>query len=507
MNKWVMKCREGLISVLENESLFLLAAFLLRGILFVDPLKWHMEEMTRIYTYMLCPWGGLLIGLRLFRVHTGETKAGTELPLLFLLFAWIVFPLLFRFGATFNNAVTDIGYAIVFFGLYASLRERPEHVRRRRFFEMGVLFSALAIVWGGLLLYCAFTGIRFGQETGGTIFGVQKGILYGGVHYNTVGMMAIGCLYMGIGLFEGSDRLIFRVLGVLASAVMILVIILAQSRSCRYAMLIAFAFGSFVRVLYLPFRNRIFQKGIAFVCAVCVLVGGYFLSSMLMNLALTHYARLSAGKTQTTGVVEQDTVAHEERMIESGDLNVTLTPEYAESDSVFVMNLPVSGAKAEGDMTGKARVAVDATFSDRTNVWRNLFDLWRSDFKKLLIGRGVGNTGSLIAHDTIHEADGTAAVHNTYLQFVADFGLIGFALQIAFFILILPGVLRGLAAGGNGSARGNLSMGMMAVAILAIGMMESAPLGQMTPANLMLYTSLAFLTAAGDRCSCKKTAD
>jgi hypothetical protein len=93
------------------------------------------------------------------------------------------------------------------------------------------------------------------------------------------------------------------------------------------------------------------------------------------------------------------------------------------------------------------------------------------------------------------------------LQFVADFGLIGFILQIAFFIVILPSSLRGLATGIRKSTNGNLSMGMMVVAIFAIGMMESAPLGQMTPTNLMLYTALAFLTADGDLQSCQKTTE
>ena len=115
MDQLTVKCRNGLMCILENEALFLLAAFLLRGILFVDTLKWHMEDLTRLYTYVLCPWGGALIGLRLARL--GQKKSGSEMPVLFLLFIWIVVPLLWRFGPTFNNIVTDIGYAMVFFGL------------------------------------------------------------------------------------------------------------------------------------------------------------------------------------------------------------------------------------------------------------------------------------------------------------------------------------------------------------------------------------------------------
>lgn len=50
----------------------------------------------------------------------------------------------------------------------------------------------------------------------------------------------------------------------------------------------------------------------------------------------------------------------------------------------------------------------------------------------MLIGNGVGHTGSKIVEGTIHEESGAVAVHNTYLQWAADFGLIGFALEAVF---------------------------------------------------------------------------
>ena len=476
MDQLAVKCRKGLMCILENEALFLLAAFLLRGILFVDTLKWHMEGLTRLYTYVLCPWGGALIGLRLARL--GQKKSGSEMPVLFLLFVWIVVPLLWRFGPTFNNIVTDIGYAMVFFGLYASIREREENVRERRLLEMGVLFTVLSVIWCGLLVYCAVTGKQFGEDTGGLPFGVFRGFLFAGIHYNSVGMMAIGCLFMSMALFACGKAVLLRAAGAAGAVLAALVIILSQSRTSRYAMLIALAFGAFMKMWVWPgMKNGGIRKILAVLCAAMVLAGGYALSGLITRAALAHYVKLSG---QTAENVQESGVQNEAGILQN------------------VAETMVVSAAAESQMTGKSREAVDATFSDRTNIWRNLFDLWRGDLKKMLIGRGVGNTGSLIAHDTIHEADGTAAVHNTYLQFIADFGLIGFILQAAFLLCILPRLFRGVCYGAGHGESGLLSMGMLVVAVLLIGLMESAPLGQMTPTNLVLYPALAFLTAKGE---------
>lgn len=483
MDQLAVKCRKGLMCILENEALFLLAAFLLRGILFVDTLKWHMEDLTRLYTYVLCPWGGALIGLRLARL--GQKKSGSEMPVLFLLFIWITVPLLWRFGPTFNNIVTDIGYAIVFFGVYASIREREETVRERRLLEMGVLFTVLSIIWCGLLLYCAVTGKQIGEDTGGLPFGVFRGFLFAGIHYNSVGMMAIGCLFMSMALFACGKRALLRAAGAAGAVLAALVIILSQSRTSRYAMLIALAFGAFMKMWVWPgMKNGGIRKILAVLCAAMVLAGGYALSGLITRAALAHYEKL-AGQTGTQTGQTAESVQESETQNGEGILQ-------------GVAETMVASAAAESNMTGKSREAVDATFSDRTNIWRNLFDLWRGDLKKMLMGRGVGNTGRLIAHDTIHEAEGSAAVHNTYLQFMADFGLIGFMLQAAFLLCILPRLFRGVSYGAEHGESGLLSMGMLVVAVLLIGLMESAPLGQMTPTNLVLYPALAFLTAKGE---------
>ena len=470
MEKAIEKGRMCLMALLGNEALFLLAAYLLRGILFIDPFKWHMESMTNLYAYILCPWGGYLIAARLYRLKMGQ-KAGREMPLLFILFAWISVPLLWRFGATFNNVVTDIGYAIVFFGLYASIRELPEEERGRRLSEMSVLFTILGLIWGSLLLYCAVTGTVWGQDTGGEIFGVKWNLLYCGVHYNSLGMMASGCLFMALALFERNRNIALRILGLLTALILILCIILSQSRTARYAMLIAFSIGVFLLVFMRAKWRAPVRLLVSLVLSAAVLVGGYELAGRIMDLALTHYANLANGKAfSADAYVETMMLGSTEALAEEAEVK-----------------------------KGEARVAVDATFSERTRIWENLFELWRSDVKNLVIGRGVGNTGSLIAHGTSHEADGTAAVHNTFLQFIADFGVIGLLLQLLFLLYILPMAFRGFLSGAKGTGRGLLSIGMLACDILCIGMMESAPLGQMTPTNLMLYTSLALLVASGDR--------
>ena len=145
-----------------------------------------------------------------------------------------------------------------------------------------------------------------------------------------------------------------------------------------------------------------------------------------------------------------------------------------------------------------ARPAVDATFSGRTEIWSNIFRMWREDPKYLIIGNGVGRTGSVVVVGTSQENLGAITLHNTYFQFIADFGLVGFGLLLAFFVLIFRRCARAFMQGGA-ERRGMLPMAMLVLAILVTGMMESAPLGEMTSMNVALFFALGVLVPAGER--------
>lgn len=122
---------------------------------------------------------------------------------------------------------------------------------------------------------------------------------------------------------------------------------------------------------------------------------------------------------------------------------------------------------------------------------------WKENPKYLLIGHGISKIGHLVTEDTIHEGRESVSIHNAYLQFTADYGLIAFALLCVFFGLIAVPVLRVLAARGGARRPGYGALGGIVAASLLTGMMESAPLGAMTPMNMMLFFSLALLFARG----------
>ena len=127
----------------------------------------------------------------------------------------------------------------------------------------------------------------------------------------------------------------------------------------------------------------------------------------------------------------------------------------------------------------------------------SLFRLWADNPKYLLIGNGVGRTGSQVVVGTMHEALGGVSIHNTYLQYIADFGLIGFVMKAVFLLLVLRKAVAVFFAAGKRTCAGGRSLCMAVVACLVTGMMESAPLGGMTPMNLTLYFALAQLMAMG----------
>ena len=142
-------------------------------------------------------------------------------------------------------------------------------------------------------------------------------------------------------------------------------------------------------------------------------------------------------------------------------------------------------------MQARALDNADGSFSNRTDIWRAVFMFWRDNPKMMMIGNGVNQTGYKIGQ-YISWTDGIA-VHNAYLQWAADFGLIGLVPQIVFLAIAVWQTIRVFFAPKR--PRGALGLCMMAFASLLIGMMESATLSAMLPINLMFMFALAQLSA------------
>lgn len=547
--------RRILLDIAGNESLFLFAAFISAGVLSMGPLAWYREATDAFANYVVVPWGMALCLLRLERrARSGDAPVRTDVVALFVLLMWVIVPFALRFGLTFNNVTSWHGSVVVYFGIYAMVTEEtPE--RRERLFDLAcALFGALSLVMGGALLYCAATAQAFGVGLGDYGFGLCDGIyLCNGLHYNITGMIAVCCAMMSLAGCGRSRHVIGRLAYALAACVMMAVIVLTQSRTARYALILALAAGCYrVAVSRARIDGAAKRQIVGIVAAVLMAIVGYVGASLLTDAALARYeqvngARLAAQAVQPAADPPAETQAAAKDGVTAPDGGASASPaakedEQTPADEPAVSNedvqaladepaMPDEGVQTPADepaatgedvqaladepampdedvqtpadeptATGEpaqleAREAVDATLSGRTDVWMNLIRLWREEPKHFLIGNGVGRTGSRVVEGTIHEANGAVAIHNTYLQFVADFGLVGMLLLCAFVATILRPVLRVFFGGRSGS--GYLALCMLVLASLLTGMMESAPLGAMTPMNMMLFFALALLTAHG----------
>lgn len=471
-DKVVRGFRRVLLAVAGNESLFFFAAFLNAAVITMEPLAWYGEQTRMFGTYVIVPWGMALCLLRLARCVREERRTSGDVAMLGALFVWLVVPFAVRFGLTFNNMVTWCGYAAVFFAVYAAYTEEAPDARRRLFSLACMLLTVLALVWGAVLLHCALTGKIYGMETGGCVFGVQEGFLQCGLHYNITGMIAV-CLCMISLANIQIHRNVMRFASVIPAAMMMLVAVLTQSRTARYSLLLALGVGLFAALyIRLPQKKAALRMGVCTLCALVVVVGGYVLAAKTTDAALAHYVRLAQSDSPAQAVLQG-----------MGEMLPSAAAQEEEP-------APAEASVQEEPVQLVARDAVDSTFSDRTTIWKNVFAMWMESPWHMMIGNGAGNTGSKIVEGTIHQDSGAVAVHNTYLQFMADFGWIGFALQLGFLLMLVKPVLRVLFAP-QGACPGGRALCMLIVACLATGMMESAPLGQMTPMNLMLFFALA----------------
>ncbi len=449
--------RKWLLAAISSEGLFLTVMLLFHGVLGTDLFFPQTEVLGPFRNFIIELWCGAILVMYLVRK---KRRGGPENWLLAALILWIAVPFSLRFGTEHFTMYSTHDYALCLFVLYASISEADAKYRAYQLDIASAGACLLSIAVGGMLVYCATTGnVYYGYE-GTEVFGVVNGQLQHATHYNTTGMFAVSCEMLCLLGFSRSKRKPVTLFYLVGVVLMALVIVLTQSRTARYAMLGAYAVGAWNMVRSRMGNVRVLLRhGAALMCGAVVLVGGYIWAAQITDAALAHYADLPA--IVPTAIAEEA----EETETEASAL--------------------------------EARDAIDGTFSDRTNIWHNVLENWKNDPWHMLIGNGVGRTKWLVTKNTIHEEVGFASVHNAYLQFAADMGMIGFSLLAGVFLLILVPVLRAFFNGDGQGMPGSCVLGMTVIAALLTGLMESAPLQAMTPINMVLFFALGHLTATG----------
>ena len=487
MKKLAPVVRRALLSLAGNEALFMFFAFVAasESLLYMSPLYWYSSLVDVFATYVVAPWGAALCLLRLDRrERIEETGARTDLTLLFLLLVWLLFPFVYRFGPTYKNIFCWFSYTILFFGVYASLTEADARRFEHTVDCANVLFAALGLVLGILALYSALTvqTLFYDGYTPDAIgFGLTEAsmpnMLNYGLHYNISAMISVCFAMFALAGFCRSKNALARLLYLISFALQLLVVVLSQSRTSRYAMLAALAIGVYgLLSARLPLTRPAARHAAAIACALVFLVAGYGGARVLTDLALDHYT-----------AVRNERLALEAAQAQAASADAGEALE-GETAPAAVQAAPEN---ATGTDAVAQRVAVDSTFSQRTIIWRNLLNYWRENPKRLLIGNGMHQTGTLIAAGL---GTPTIPVHNAYLQFIADYGLIGFALLAAFLCLLVPHALRVLFAPRALAKPGDRVFVMLAVAQFMIGLMESVPLAPMSGQSFVLFFSLAVIS-------------
>ena len=511
--------RDIMLAVFGNEALFLIVTFLYATLGDSAIAAWYREPMSLLYGYIVIPWGAALCLLRLQRRAASLEPARADVVTLFVLYLWILVPFAIRFGFTGKNATAWHGYAVMFFGIYASISERKQREREMLMATMSVLSAVFAYVFCGALLFCAWSGTIYAADLGPFGFGVVNGWLCSGVHYNITGMIVISlCMMcvMGVGYYR---NILLKLFCLIPAVMSMAVIVLTQSRTSRYALLAVLAAAAFDGVRRVLCRRNVAAGLLAAVLAgAVVLGGGYWGADRMTRAAIAHYNQLAYDAALQAALAEQAEAQQAEPSAEETTAEAPVEPSAEEAPEAqptesSAEEAPVEAVEPSAEEVSEASVEAaaepavpeiqisevqarelantDGSFSNRTDIWRAVFMLWRDNPKMMMIGNGVNQTGHKIGQ-YISWTDGIA-VHNAYLQWAADFGLIGLVPQIVFLAIAVWQTIRVFFAPKR--PRGALGLCMMTFASLLIGMMESATLSAMLPINLMFMFALAQLSA------------
>lgn len=482
--------RTVLLAAATNEMLFFFAAFLLPAVLNTELFRWYPEQVEAYGSMIVVPWGMALCLYRLGRRSgiCGEAQRA-DIAVLFVLLGWIVVPFWIRYGLTESNVSSWVGHATVYFALYAMTSEESSKRREELFDQVCAMLCALSLLLGGALLWCAWNSawidadwvVHYGACAGDRFrFGVyQLSQLCDGKHYNNTGMTALCCAMFCLAGAQRGKKVWTRALHLAAAVAMMIVIVLTQSRTARYALIAALGVGVYGR---LAASRRIphvlIRHAVSLLLAVVFMAASYVGASKLTDAALVHYAEHGQG-------------------VHSSIIRGAVAQEEEETQEAAVQNEAAEGEGAAVQPM-KARGAGDRTFTARTTIWGGLIEFWKQNPKYMIIGMGADRVGWLVADLLDWPVYGLLSMHNAYLQFMGDYGAIGMALLVAFLLTVAPSVLRVFFAAGEKRKPGYNAMCMLVVGILLTGLMENQPLLSMTEINMSLFVALALLAARGN---------
>lgn len=492
MEKLICRVRGVLLDIFSDAGLFALLYFLHAAFSVASMPNSYSEILFLVQRFLLIPWG---VALCLMRLQRAQQKRlfSAETVVLALLIAWCIVPFALRFGITFSNVTSWYGNTVAFFGVYAMLLEEDSARRAQVLDRLCALSAVVSVLLGGALLYTAATVQVFGLEYGNIGFGVMSGTLCAGVNYNATAMPAAALAMLCLTGAARCRHPLAKVAHAVPAAMMMLVVVLTQSRTSRLAMLMGLAVCVY-GVLCTNLKGSVaVRHGVGIACGLVVLVLGYMGAGAITRVAVTHY-----NEVQTQAVAAADCDEGASVLAETADkpngLSVLIAAAAAEEAQPTQTHAPTPKKSS-----ARVRPGFDSTLSLRTQKWGCLFDILRENPKYLVIGFGPARVGTMMAQRIGIPGEEWMAVHNTYLQFIADYGLIGFAMIAAFFMIIAKPMLRAFYARGGAHEAGAHVLGGLVVMALATGLMENAPLEGMTPMNTMFFVALAILTASGRR--------
>lgn len=479
----IERMKRSMTRVIESEPLFLFCWFAVMFMQNMDPFFWEAEQLVLVQRYLLAPWGIALGALYLHR----ETAIRTELLALLALLAWMIVPFALRFGISPKN-VESWQNMVILIGVYASISTRSAQERKQTLHWATTLFTLVGWGLGLSLLYCAASGKSYSPEYCQYSFGIfAQTQLTAGCHYNVTAMACLNLMLMSMTGFCCARGIGKRIYYAVPTVMMAIVVVLTQGRTSRYAMLAALALCAWRAVALSGWvKKAAVRHAAAIAAAAVVLIGGFVLSDELTNRAIIHYSRMQTAHSANDTQAQSNSAEWITDAIAEGTNEEQGTP---------VEPIPASDAAPQEEEALRSREAMNWTFTGRTKIWSNLANFWKENPKYFFIGYGTGRVGWLISQETPLESLGYASVHNTYLQFLADYGLMGMLLMAAFFVCIAVPLLREFFLGKW--SEGGVMLCILIAAQLIIGMMESDPLAPMSICNLFLYIAFALAASSG----------
>ena len=298
---------------------------------------------------------------------------------------------------------------------------------------------------------------------------------------NVLAMICLGAIVICCIRIICEQKRVWKVLFGVLCFLNFITMLLTNSRTQIYSLASMISVAVFVWMLKNTRSIKRFWEaiGVGIMCAVIIVFGGKFLQlgMSMLDVNYTYYLENIYKGTMSTTIEQDNSIA------ESVDEQKT-SSDFNNANKEFENATEQESVLTKGETIGREN---REKFNGRVGLWKTA---WKLFLSHPILGTGMDDHEQAIQNLGIEKMP-VSYFHNSYLEALVDFGIVGFACLLIYLFAMLKDVIRYFRFGGGNNWSLNAVLLGAVVAFFLCGLAESSLVASVYPTAIFFWMTVS----------------